>query len=325
MKTIRLNGLRSLYLAGLLLSVVFSASAQQNFDNVQIRTQKLTDNVYMLQGSGGNIGLSVGPDAVFMIDDQYAPLTPKIEAAIKAISPKPVTFVINTHWHGDHTGGNVNMGKAGALIIAHDNVRRRLSTEQFIDFMRARVPPMPKEGLPVVTFSQDVTFHINGDEVVVFHVPRAHTDGDGIIRFRKANIFHMGDVFFNGFYPFIDYSSGGTPDGFIAAVDRVLGMSDDNTRIIPGHGPLASKSDLVAYRAMLAGTIGNIKKIVSEGKNLDAVVAAKPTAEFDERWGKGFVPPARYIEMVMKGLGAIPVNPPVAPPPTVAPATDSRK
>jgi glyoxylase-like metal-dependent hydrolase (beta-lactamase superfamily II) len=132
-------------------------------------------------------------------------------------------------------------------------------------------------------------------------------------------------VFFNGFYPFLDYSSGGTPDGFIAAVDRVLGMSDDNTRIIPGHGPLASKSDLVAYRAMLAGTIGNIKKLVSEGKNLDAVVAAKPTAEFDERWGKGFVPPARYIEMVMKGLGAIPVNPPVAPPPTVAPATDSRK
>ncbi len=325
MKQLGTRLVRAFGFAGLLLGAAFHVSAQQNFDNVQIRTQKLTDNVYMLIGSGGNIGLSVGPDAVFMIDDQYAPLTPKIEAAIKAITPKPVNFVINTHWHGDHTGGNVNMGKAGALIIAHDNVRRRLSTDQFIDFMRARTTPMAKEGLPVVTFSQDVTFHINGDEIVVFHVPSAHTDGDGIIRFRKANIVHMGDVFFNGFYPFIDYSSGGTPDGFIAAVDRVLAMSDDNTRIIPGHGPLANKADLVAYRNMLAGTIGNIKKLVAEGKNLDAVVAAKPTADFDERWGKGFVPPARYIEMVMKGLGAIPVNPPVAPPPTVAPTNEARK
>jgi cyclase len=279
-----------------------TALAQQNFDKVEIKTTKLTDSIYMLVGSGGNIGLSVGPDAVFMIDDQYAPLTPKIEAAIKAITPKPVTFVINTHWHGDHTGGNVNMGKAGAIIVAHDNVRKRLSSEQFIDFMRAKVDPTPKEGLPVVTFSQTMNFHLNGDDIAAFHVPNAHTDGDSIIHFKKANIVHMGDTFFNGFYPFIDYSGGGTPDGFIAAAERVIALSDDQTKIIPGHGPLATKADLIVYRTMLVGTIGKIKALVKEGKKLDEIVAAKPTAEFDERWGKGFVPAARYIEMIMKGL-----------------------
>lgn len=299
------------------LGLFACAASAQNFDRVEIRTTKLTDTIYMLQGAGGNIGLSVGPDAVFMIDDQYAPLSPKIEAAIKSITPKPVNFVVNTHWHGDHTGGNANIGKSGAYIIAHDNVRRRLDSDQFIDFMRSKVAPSPKEVLPVVTFSQDVTFHINGDEVNMFHVPVAHTDGDGIVHFRRANIIHMGDVYFNGFYPFIDYSSGGTPDGFIAAVERVLKLADDRladdrTRIIPGHGPLASRADLTAYRDMLVGTIGNIKKLVAEGKVLDEVVAAKPTAAFDEKWGKGFVPPARYIEMVMKGLGAIKVEAPMA-------------
>jgi glyoxylase-like metal-dependent hydrolase (beta-lactamase superfamily II) len=299
------------------LGLFACAASAQNFDRVEIRTTKLTDTIYMLQGAGGNIGLSVGPDAVFMIDDQYAPLSPKIEAAIKSITPKPVNFVVNTHWHGDHTGGNANIGKSGAYIIAHDNVRRRLDSDQFIDFMRSKVAPSPKEALPVVTISQDVTFHINGDEVNMFHVPVAHTDGDGIVHFRRANIIHMGDVYFNGFYPFIDYSSGGTPDGFIAAVERVLKLADDRladdrTRIIPGHGPLASRADLTAYRDMLVGTIGNIKKLVAEGKVLDEVVAAKPTAAFDEKWGKGFVPPARYIEMVMKGLGAIKVEAPMA-------------
>lgn len=294
--------------AAAVLCVTHAAHAQ-NFDRVEVKTIKLTDSVYMLTGAGGNLGLSVGPDAVFLVDDQYAPLSPKIQVAIAAITPKPVNFVLNTHWHGDHTGGNENFGKSGAYIVAHDNVRKRLNSDQFIDFMRAKVAPSPKAALPVVTFSQDVTFHINGDEINVFHVPNAHTDGDGIVHFRKANIIHMGDVFFNGFYPFIDYSSGGTPDGFIAAVERVLKVANDDTRIIPGHGPLAGKADLIAYRDMLVTSIGRIKALVKEGKKLDEVVAAKPTAALDERWGKGFVPAARYIEMVMKGLGAIPVEP----------------
>ena len=287
-----------------MLAFATTASAQQNFDKVEIKTQKLTDSVYMLIGAGGNIGLSVGNDAVFVIDDQFAPLTPKIEAAIKAITPKPVTFLINTHWHSDHTGGNVNLGKGGAMIVAHDNVRKRLSSDQIIDYFKANEPAMAKEGLPAVTFSQDVTFHITGDEVFVFHVPRAHTDGDGIIFFRKANVIHMGDTFFNGFYPFIDYSSGGTPDGFIAATEKVLTIANDTTKIIPGHGPLATKADLVIFRDMLVATIGKIKALVKQGKTLDEIIAAKPTADFDERWGKGFIPTPRYIEMVMKGLAA---------------------
>lgn len=288
--------------AALCLFTVGDIQAQQNFDKVEIKTQKLTDSVYMLIGAGGNMGLSVGPDGVFLIDDQFAPLTPKIEAAIKALTPKPVTFVINTHWHSDHTGGNVNLGKAGALIVAQDNVRKRLSSDQFIELLGAKEKPMAKEGLPVITFSQSVNFHLNGDDIAVFHVPNAHTDGDAIIHFRKANIVHMGDVFFNGFYPFIDFSSGGTPDGFIAAVERVIAITDAQTKIIPGHGPLAGKAELVIYRDMLVGTIGKIKALVKQGKTLEEIVAAKPTADFDERWGKGFIPPARYIEMVMKGL-----------------------
>jgi cyclase len=279
-----------------------SAHAQQNYDKVEIKTVKLSDTTYMLQGAGGNMGVSVGPDAVLLIDDQFAPLTPKIEAAIKAISPKPVSMVVNTHWHGDHTGGNVNLGKAGAVIVATDNVRKRLSTEQLIELMNAKSPPTPKEGLPIITFTQELTFHINGDEINVFHAPRAHTDGDAIVHFRKSNVLHMGDLFFNGFYPFIDYSTGGTPDGVIAAADRALAIADDATKIIPGHGPLATKADLKIYREMLSTVVGRIKALVKSGKKLDDIVAAKPTADFDERWGKGFFPPPKFIEMIVAGL-----------------------
>jgi cyclase len=283
-------------------SLTTTAQAQQNYDKVEIKTVKLSDTTYMLQGAGGNMGVSVGPDAVLLIDDQFAPLTPKIEAAIKAISSKPVSMVVNTHWHGDHTGGNVNLGKAGAVIVASDNVRKRLSTEQLIELMNAKSPPTPKEGLPIITFAQEITFHINGDEISVFHAPRAHTDGDAIVHFRKSNVLHMGDLFFNGFYPFIDYSTGGTPDGMIAAADRALAIADDATKIIPGHGPLATKADLKTYREMLSTVVGRIKALVKSGKKLDDIVAAKPTADFDERWGKGFFPPPKFIEMIVAGL-----------------------
>jgi len=253
----------------------------------------------VLFGAGGNIGLSVGADSVFVIDDQFAPLSEKIAAAIKKITDKPVQFVLNTHWHSDHTGGNENFAKGGALIIAHDNVKKRLSTEQFIEFLRAKEAPLPKIAQPVVTFSTDVTFHINGDEVYAFHMPKAHTDGDAIIHFRKSNVIHMGDIFFNGFYPFIDTSSGGSPEGVVAAADRVLAMADDATRIIPGHGPVSNKAELKIYRDMVATVNARVKKLAQEGKKLDEIIAAKPSAEYDERWGKGFIPTGRFIEMLM--------------------------
>ena len=258
--------------------------------------------VYMMTGAGGNLGLSVGEDAVFVIDDQFAPLTPKIQAAIAKLSSKPVKFVLNTHWHFDHTGGNENLGKAGAIIVAHENVRKRLSSEGFIEFLAMKTKPEPKIALPVVTFTRDISFHLNGDELVVTHAPRAHTDGDSIVRFAKSNVVHMGDTFFNKLYPFIDTSSGGTVAGVLAAVDGVLKTARDDTKIIPGHGPLASKADLKGYRDMLAAVSGNIRGQLKAGKTLEQVIASKPTAKYDAVWGKGFLAPEKFVEMLYGNL-----------------------
>jgi glyoxylase-like metal-dependent hydrolase (beta-lactamase superfamily II) len=279
-----------------------AASAQQDFSKVEIQIEKLADTVYMMTGAGGNLGLSVGEDAAFVIDDQFAPLTPKIQAAIATLTSKPVKFVLNTHWHFDHTGGNENLGKAGAIIVAHENVRKRLSTEGFIEFLGMKTKPEPEVALPVVTFTRDISFRLNGDELVVNHVPRAHTDGDSIVRFGKSNVVHMGDTFFNKLYPFIDTSSGGTVAGVLAAVDGVLKTVGDDTKIIPGHGPLASKADLRGYRDMLAAISGDIRGQIKAGKTLEQVIASKPTAKYDEVWGKGFLAPEKFVEMVYKNL-----------------------
>ena len=284
----------------LLLSLAFCSTPvlAQNFDKAQVKAEKLSDNIYMLTGAGGNLGVSVGDDAVFLIDDQYAPMAPKIKAAIAAISTKPVKFVVNTHWHGDHTGGNEAFAKSDAVIVAHENVRKRMSSDQVIEFLKSSVKASPKVALPVVTFTTNMSFHLNGEDMVVTHQPNAHTDGDAIVHFKNSNILHMGDLFFNKLYPFIDISSGGSVDGVIAAADRALAMSNDATKIIPGHGPLSSKADLLAFRTMLATIAPRIRQMVKDGKTLEQAIAAKPTAEFDAVWGKGFVPPARFVEML---------------------------
>ena len=275
---------------------------QQDFDAVKIETAKVADGVYMLTGSGGNIGLSVGADGVIVIDDQFAPLTQKITSAIRALSDKPLRFVLNTHWHFDHTGGNENLGNAGAVIVAHDNVYKRMSTEQFIDFFKMKLPASPKAALPVITFTDSVTFRLNGDELNGYHVRRAHTDGDMIVRFRRSNVVHMGDVYFSYLYPFIDLGSGGSVRGVLAAVDGVLGTIDENTKIIPGHGPLANKRDLRAYRDMLSKVSADIGRLIKAKKTLEQVVAAKPTREFDAVWGNGFLKPDQFVEIVYKSL-----------------------
>jgi cyclase len=278
------------------------ATAQQDFSKVEIKAQKINETTYMLTGAGGNLGLSVGEDAVFLIDDQFAPLTEKITAAIQKITPKPVKFVLNTHWHFDHTGGNENLGKAGVLVMAHDNVRKRMDSEQFIEFLRMNTPRSPKAALPVVTFNAAISFHINGEEIRGLHMPRAHTDGDTVVHFMKSDVVHMGDIYFNGFYPFIDTSSGGTIEGVIAACDQVLGFTSDSTRVIPGHGPLSNKAELKAYRDMLATTLERVKKLIAEGKKLEEIVAAAPNKDLDEKWGKGFIPAPKFIEMVTMNL-----------------------
>jgi glyoxylase-like metal-dependent hydrolase (beta-lactamase superfamily II) len=213
-----------------------------------------------------------------------------------------VRFVVNTHWHGDHTGGNENMGKAGALIVAHENVRVRMSREHFMAAFGRKIPPSPEAALPVVTFTDAVTFHWNGDEIRVHHVPPAHTDGDSIVHFVKADVVHMGDVFFNGGYPFIDTSSGGRVDGVIAAADRVLAAVGEKTRIIPGHGPLATKADLQAYRDVVKTLRDRIATLKAEGKSRDEVIAAKPTADHDAKWGGGFMKGDTFTGLVYDSL-----------------------
>ncbi|MEE8141711.1 MAG: MBL fold metallo-hydrolase, partial [Planctomycetota bacterium] len=203
----------------------------------------------------------------------------------------PVRFLVNTHYHGDHTGGNENFGKAGVIIVAHENVRKRLKTK-----------PSPKVALPVVTFADEVTFHWNGDEIHVFHVEPAHTDGDSIVHFTQANVIHMGDTYFNSLYPYIDVASGGNIDGMIAAADVVLKTANNSTKIIPGHGSLSNKKELQEYREMLVTMRDRIQKLIDQGKNKDQVIAAKPTQDHDAKWGNGFMDPTKWVGIVYDGL-----------------------
>ena len=287
----------ALVAASLLLAA--SLEAQVNYDTVQIRATELAKGVHVLFGSGGNIGVSVGDDAVFIIDDQFAPLTPKILAAIRALTDKPVSFVLNTHWHFDHTGGNENFGKAGALIVAHDNVRKRMSTEQFMAAMNRRDPPSPKAALPVVTFSEGVTFHINGDSVVVTHVAPAHTDGDAIVHFQKANVVHMGDVFNNTGLPFIDLSSGGSVHGVIAAADKVYAMTNAQTKIVPGHGQVTDRNRLKAWRDAVVAVRTRVQTEVRARKTIEQVLALKLTAPYEKEWPGGH---ERFVRAVYEEL-----------------------
>ena len=289
-------------LIALLAVLAFDAHAQQrNFDAVQIKTTQVAEGIYMLEGEGGNIGVSSGEDGVFLIDDQFAPLTPKILAAVKTISDKPVRFLMNTHWHGDHVGGNENLGKAGVVIIAHDNVYKRMSVGGAITALKQNYAPAPRAALPVVTFNQTATFRLNGDDITSTHLTPAHTDGDSFVRFAKANVIHSGDVFAAYRYPFIDVESGGSVKGVLRAIDRLLPMLDDDTKLIPGHGGLSGKKDVLAYRKMIATVVGRIEPMARSGKTLQQVLAAKPTREFDEEWGK-FRKPDAFVEIVYNGL-----------------------
>jgi glyoxylase-like metal-dependent hydrolase (beta-lactamase superfamily II) len=264
-----------------------SARSQAGLDTVQVRATHVAGNVHMLVGSGGNIGLVVGDDAVFVVDDQFAPLTPKVLAAIRGITAGPVRFVLNTHWHFDHTGGNENMGKAGALVVAHENVRRRMSTDQFIEALNRREAASPRAALPVVTFTDGVSFHLNGDSVVVTHVAPAHTDGDAVVRFTRANVVHMGDVFVSDRFPFVDRSSGGSIDGIIGAAASVLAMTNAETRIIPGHGPLADQVRLRAYHDMLVVMRDRMQREVAASRTIEQVLASRITADYDQQWTTG--------------------------------------
>lgn len=268
------------------------ALAQRDFSAVEIKVTEVTDGIYMLEGSGGNIGLSVGEDGAFLIDDQFAPLSDKIMAAIKTVTDKPVEFVLNTHHHGDHTGGNEAFGETGAYIVAHDSVRARL----------AAADDTPDAALPVITFSESATFYRNGQEIHVFHPDNAHTDGDAIVYFRDANVVHMGDVFFSRRYPFIDVSSGGDIDGFISALEATAAMVDDDVKIIPGHGALSTKADIAATAAMLKEVRNRVQALIDQGLDEDAAAAADPLADLNEEWGWRFIDGERMTRAAYQTL-----------------------
>lgn len=294
----------------LALFPVFRSQAQPGMSQAQVKVLPVASGVYMLEGVGGNIGLSVGADDAFIIDDQYAPMTAKIKAAVATVTAKPVRFVVNTHWHDDHTGGNEAMAGSGAIIFAHENVRRRMSTEQFLAVFNNRIPASPKAALPVVTFSDTLSFYLNGDTIRSIHVANAHTDGDAIIFFRSANVIHMGDTFFNGFYPFIDVSTGGSVAGMIRAANHALAMSNTATRFIPGHGPLATRADLVRYRDMLVTVRDRISRLVAQRRTLPQIIAARPLADLDAQWGQGFLKPEQFLGIAYESLSLTRNRPP---------------
>lgn len=254
----------------------------QDENNVTIKTTKLTDSIYMLEGSGGNILVSVGEDGVFMVDDQFAPLTVKIKDAISKITDKPIKFVINTHWHPDHTGGNENLGEASAIIVSHDNVRKRLSTEQFSDFFKRSVPPLSEKGLPIITFSDNMTIYQNDDKIHIIHMDNGHTDGDSIVFFTKNNVIHVGDDFSDKAYPFIDISSGGTIDGLISSLKTISSRINDETKVVSGHTGISNKTKVNEYANMLTDVRNKTSQMITEGKTLEDIITLQPTSKYDK-------------------------------------------
>jgi len=266
---------------------------------VKITTEKLTDRVYVLKGQGGNIGLFIGDDCVFMIDDQFAPLSKKIQAAIKTITDKPVTYLINTHWHGDHTGGNANFQKEGAIIVSHENVRKRMSVDQIVRGEKRLASP--EEALPVITFSEDMQFYMNEEPILITHVHNAHTDGDVLVYFVNSNVLHVGDAYFQGKFPYIDIDSGGSIDGYIKGIKTIMRITDTTTKIIPGHGKVTTKEELKEYLEMLEDLKTQIFKEIEKGASLKDV---KNNAKITEKYKgyNGWITEDKIKEAIYKSL-----------------------
>src|SRR5215471_5800556 len=290
-----------------LLAVTVPLHAQQtDYSKVEIKVQKVSGSVYMLEGMGGNIGASVGEDGIVIVDDEFLPLADKIEAALKGITDKPVKFVLNTHWHGDHTGGNPHFGEK-APIIAQENVRKRLAEGGKTRFGETK--PAPKVALPVITFDDKVSVHLNGEDIRAIHFPNGHTDGDSVIFFPQSNVVHMGDDFFNGgIFPFIDLDSGGSVQGMIAGGEKVLAEVPDDVKIIPGHGPLATKDDLRKFVNVLKETTAAVQAGIKKGKTLDQLKQEKVLAKWDA-WGQGFIKTDMFVEVLYDSLTKKPTGP----------------
>jgi len=283
-----------------LLFAVAVQAQQTDYSKVQIKATKVAGNVYMLEGAGGNIGVSVGADGILIVDDEFAPLADKIRASLKALGQGKLRFILNTHWHGDHTGGNVAFGP-DAPIIAHDNVRKRLSTEQRSEFFKSTTPASPKEALPVITFDQSLSVHFNGEEIRAIHFPHGHTDGDSVIFFSKSNVVHLGDDFFAGSFPFVDLESGGSVEGLVKNIEELLGKIPAGAKLIPGHGPISTLDDLKSYHHMLVETTSIVRQKIAAGKTLEQIKSEGLPAEW-KPWGAGFIKTDMWIEIVYRSL-----------------------
>lgn len=296
-----MTAIRNSTFAAAMALILATPAAAQDWDSIEVKTEHVRGNIYALFARGGNIGVSVGEDGVFMIDDQFAPLTTKIQAAIAEISDQPVRYLINTHYHGDHTGGNENMGKAGTLILSHDKLRARLM-ERPLGASGGWSEEGAAYGLPVITFNDQMSLHLNGDEARTTHVPNAHTDGDSFIHFKDANVIHTGDLMFNGMYPYIDVDGGGNVRGVLKGYDQLLALANDETRIIPGHGPMAVKADLQTNRAMIQAVSDRVAMMIAEGKSLDQVLAAGLSADYDEAYTWSFINAEKFVTSVYRSL-----------------------
>jgi len=295
--------MKTLLLSVLLLASIGSLSAQDKV--VEFTAFQLSDTVYMIKGSGGNVGISTGEDGLFIIDDQVKPVTAQLLQAIRKVSNKPIRFVLNTHYHADHTGGNESIGSAGAVIIAHDNIRKRMTTEQVSSFMQSTTPPYAEDALPLVTFNDRMSLHLNGETATAYYVANGHTDGDSIIHFPVSNVIHMGDMYFNTLYPYVDLDAGGSIQGMVAAADLALSMANESTRIIPGHGPLAMTEDLKNYRDYLVKASANVQELIDQNMDLQQIIAAEPTKEWDEALGKTWITPAQFVTFIYNSLEGI--------------------
>jgi glyoxylase-like metal-dependent hydrolase (beta-lactamase superfamily II) len=295
--------MKHLLFIAILFTSINSLSAQEK--PVEFSTFQLSDTVYMLKGRGGNVGISTGEDGLYIIDDQLKPITAQLLQAIRKVSNKPIRFVINTHYHADHVGGNEALGETGTVVIAHDNIRKRMTTEQGSIFRQETTPPYPKGALPVLTFNDRMSLHLNGETATAYYVANGHTDGDSIIHFPASNVIHMGDMFFNGLYPYVDLDAGGSMQGVIAAADLALSMADEATRIIPGHGPLAMTEDLKNYRDYLVEASANVQELIDQGMSLEQIIATKPTSEWDEELGKTWITPAQFVTFIYNSLEGI--------------------
>ena len=278
------------------LLVCPALGSAQNFDNIQIRTIPVTESIYVLQGSGGNIGVSIGDDGTFIVDDQFAPLTDKIVAAIAELTDNPVDFVVNSHFHYDHTDGNENFGRAGALIVAQDNSRRRMETDQVLSGSNRPQPAYDEVGLPKITFLESMRFYYNDNVVDVIYTGPGHTDGDAQVYFRDSNVIHTGDMFVRYGLPYIDQGNGGSTDGMIDALWTIAGLIDDDTIIIPGHGQLSTRADLLEFRMMLVTIRGRIKDGIARGLSADQLIASNPARGYAELPGATGWLSAAYVE-----------------------------